>query len=506
MSTRVTSRSKFIWRGTESWAQFSQRWSCLRQLADLISASVDTIDSHFSRNDLNFPSLNDPFNPASPAEALLRNPDLVKHIMTAVSACSQLIATINMPMSSLADAAFSFHIPAALRTAVAVNVVEVLRDHPEGLHVKDIAEKGGRGIDPAKLARILRALATNYVFTETAPETFKNNRLSSFLDTRKSVAAILAKPEEKLSGFAPIVDQVNDELFKGAAYLTETLLDPQIGHSDAQEHTSIARAFGLQNKSLWEWYEEPGNEFRLKRFAAGAGGVARANTDVILSGFEWASLPPDSVIVDVGGGQGHNMLTIREKFPDSKLKFVVQDRGGVMEEAKKFWKSSAPDAIENEDVVFEGHNFFEPQPLQPSHGPPSVFFLSMILHDYGRPLAGKILRHLRDAAVTGETKLVIVDQVVPYACPPTAIPPYEIPIQGAEKVQPQGVPSPLLPNLGKANLFTYLGDLCMLVALNGEARTLPAYIELLEASGWRIEEVFAGGVGGLHSQIVARTI
>ncbi|KAF9264075.1 O-methyltransferase [Marasmius fiardii PR-910] len=478
--------------------------STLRQLADLISVSVDAIDARFSKNGLTFPSLNDPFNPVSPAEALLRSPDLVKHIMTAVSACSQLTATVNMPMSLLGDVGLSFQIPAALRATVVANVVEVLRDHPEGLHVKDIAEKGGRGIDPAKLARILRALATNYIFIETAPDTFKNNRLSSLLDTHKSVEAILANPEEKYVGFAAMLDHAGDEMFKGAAYLTETLLDPQVGHSDAQADTSIARAFGIQNKSVWEWYEEPGNEFRLRRFAAGAGGIARSNQAVILSGFKWDSLPPNSVIVDVGGGQGHNMLTICEKFPDSKLRFVVQDREGVMEQARKFWELNAPDAIKNGDVTFQSHNFFEPQPIQ-SDGP-SVFFLSMILHDYGHALARKILKHLRDAATTGKTKLVIVDQVVPYACPSPAIPPYEIPIQGADNVQPQEVPTPLVPNLGKANSIAYIGDLCMLVGLNGEARTLAGYIKLLEASGWRIEEVYPGGVGGLHSQIVARTI
>ena len=50
-------------------------------------------------------------------------------------------------------------------------------------------------------------------------------------------------------------------------------------------------------------------------------------------GFQWKTLSPGSVVVDVGGGQGHNMLTIRNEYP--KLKFVVQDRAAVMEEAKK---------------------------------------------------------------------------------------------------------------------------------------------------------------------------
>jgi hypothetical protein len=42
-------------------------------------------------------------------------------------------------------------------------------------------------------ARVLRLLATNYIFTEVSPDIFANNRLSSVLDTRKSVEELLAK-------------------------------------------------------------------------------------------------------------------------------------------------------------------------------------------------------------------------------------------------------------------------------------------------------------------------
>ena len=42
-------------------------------------------------------------------------------------------------------------------------------------------------------ARILRLLATNYIFIEVSPDVFANNRLSSALDTGKSVEELLAK-------------------------------------------------------------------------------------------------------------------------------------------------------------------------------------------------------------------------------------------------------------------------------------------------------------------------
>lgn len=48
-------------------------------------------------------------------------------------------------------------------------------------------------VDPAKLARILRVLATKHIYKEVAPDTFANNRLSSLMDTGKPIADILAK-------------------------------------------------------------------------------------------------------------------------------------------------------------------------------------------------------------------------------------------------------------------------------------------------------------------------
>ena len=54
-------------------------------------------------------------------------------------------------------------------------------------------------------ARILRSLATNYIFTEVAPDVFANNRPSSVLDSGKSV-------EELLARLAPSTAVTSDEL------------------------------------------------------------------------------------------------------------------------------------------------------------------------------------------------------------------------------------------------------------------------------------------------------
>ena len=85
----------------------------------------------------------------------------------------------------------------------------VLNHTRQGAHVEDIARI--TQTEPSKLgmshmftntksldtnrqtARVLRTLATNHIFSEILPDVFANNRISSCLDTGKSVQDILAR-------------------------------------------------------------------------------------------------------------------------------------------------------------------------------------------------------------------------------------------------------------------------------------------------------------------------
>ena len=52
----------------------------------------------------------------------------------------------------------------------------------------------------------------------------------------------------------------------------------------------------------------------------------------IRTGFDFAALPPSSVIVDVGGGVGSVAQLLVRKYKDGEFKVVVQDREEVCEE------------------------------------------------------------------------------------------------------------------------------------------------------------------------------
>lgn len=90
------------------------------------------------------------------------------------------------------------------------------------------------------------------------------------------------------------------------------------------------------------------------------------------------------------------------------------------------------------------HDFFAAQSVKDA----DVFLLRLVLHDWGTSSAVKILRQLREAAVVGKTKLVLIEQVVKYACKSLDVP-GDIKLPTASPV-----PEFLLPN---ARIISYTG-------------------------------------------------
>jgi len=251
--------------------------------------------------------------------------------------------------------------------------------------------------------------------------------------------------------------------------------------------------------SLFEWYnqKDPENVARSQRFrVAMVGSTKMEPVTAILSGFQWKDLPKGSTIVDVGGGVGSSSLIIAKAVPD--LNIVVQDQPQTIADAKEFWITNMSSAISSGRVKLQGsslcvtvgitsnlssficllaHDFFQPQPIKVA----SAFLLRLIIHDWADPYAKKILKSLR-ASATPETKLVIVDCIVPYSCNTTIT--EDIP--GAV-LSP--VPAPLLPSLGKANSLAYQIDLHMWVSCNGQERTLGHFVALAADCGWKVIRV-----------------
>ncbi|KAL5531056.1 hypothetical protein ACEPAG_3932 [Sanghuangporus baumii] len=118
-------------------------------------------------------------------------------------------------------------------------------------------------------------------------------------------------------------------------------------------------------------------------------------------------------------------------------------------------------------------DFFNNQPSLPD--PPDIFLLRWILHDWPDKYAIHILKKLRKAGIPGKTKLLIIENLMSYACEPEEIPVKEVGTVTASSKPPL---APLLSNLGGANLLPYAIDIVASTSLNAGERTVQDFIDI----------------------------
>ena len=117
----------------------------------------------------------------------------------------------------------------------------------------------------------------------------------------------------------------------------------------------------------------------------------------LVQGFEDQS--GSVMLVDVGGGIGHDLEELKTNYPNLPGKLVLQDTKEVI--------SQVPET----STGFERqvHDFFTPQPVKGAR----AYYLHSVLHDWDDKSCVKILTQLKPALKTGYSKVLINELVVP---------------------------------------------------------------------------------------------
>jgi hypothetical protein len=140
---------------------------------------------------------------------------------------------------------------------------------------------------------------------------------------------------------------------------------------------------------------------RAKGFAGAMSSTSKTSLDALAAYFDWAGLPEDGVVVDVGGSRGHVSAHLAERFPH--LKFIVQDMPEVVKGAEEAIPSDVADR-----VSFVSHDMFTKQPVPDAN----VYLLRFVLHDWPDKYCIKVLKQLVPALKRG-AKVVIQDHLLP---------------------------------------------------------------------------------------------
>lgn len=152
--------------------------------------------------------------------------------------------------------------------------------------------------------------------------------------------------------------------------------------------------------------------------------------------------PSDVLLVDIGGGVGHDLIAFQKRYPDLPGQYIVQDIPVVIDSI-----TSLPTGISAQK-----HDFFSPQPVKNAKG----YYLANVLHDWPDKQARKILQHITDA-MSEESHVLISENVT------------------------------LEENV---DMYSASADLIMMANFSSLERTEKQFRELLDSAGLKLVEVY----------------
>jgi hypothetical protein len=259
-----------------------------------------------------------------------------------------------------------YWISRAIYAAAALGVADRLAAGPS--RVGDLAK--AIGAHEESLYRLLRALASVGVFTETEPRKFALTPMAGCLQTGPGSLRSLS-----------MFDHLQYVAFE------------DIVHSVKTGKTAFEHRHG---QGLFEYLEKHPEDART--FDEGMSGFVNNNAAAVVASYDFSGF---GTIVDVGGGLGLLLGMILKA--NLKARGVLLDLPHVADRAKK----SIADAGLSPRCEVVGGDFFK---SVPSNG--DAYLMASILHDWDDDRSVAILKACRQAAPK-TAKVLLVEMVIP---------------------------------------------------------------------------------------------
>ncbi|KAI9720080.1 MAG: hypothetical protein M1828_005808 [Chrysothrix sp. TS-e1954] len=272
---------------------------------------------------------------------------------------------------------------ACLRAAVELKLFEKLTSVPKSSD--SLANEVGAS--PLLIARILRHLNAEDVVAEPEPDTFVAHLTQALTEPRYS------------QGMVYTYDVAGLSFRQLPAYLKKT---------DYEMPTKLEDGpFQFAHNSkvpFWVWLAE--NDY-LDAFNAYMAGYRQGKPVWTQDGFypvtkrllSNKTSDDEVLLVDVGGGMGHDLAHFKSEFSQAPGRLVLQERPEVVDSLK-----TLPGGIEAQK-----HDFFTEQPVQGAR----AYYLHSVLHDWDDESCIKILQQLRPAIKAGHSKLLVNELIIP---------------------------------------------------------------------------------------------
>lgn len=254
-------------------------------------------------------------------------------------------------------------------------------DAGEAQTAKDLSAR--TDIDATFLDRILRHLSTGGVLDKVDEESY----------TAKARTKEISKP-----GASGAITFILEATFPYYARIPDSLRQRNWVPSTGPGNSLWKEASGT-NQAYYEWLKN--DPRRMTQFDGMVKGFADSRQP-------WVDVFPTEqlfvneeqncpVLVDVGGGRGHDIEEFLQKHPEAAGRLVLQDLPDTVNAAR----------VSN-SVQKMPHNFFMPQPIYNAH----AYFLHSVLHNWPDDKCKEILLNLKSAMRKGYSRILVEDVVI----------------------------------------------------------------------------------------------
>lgn len=148
------------------------------------------------------------------------------------------------------------------------------------------------------------------------------------------------------------------------------------------------------------------------------------------------------LLVDIGGGMGHDIADFHTRFPNLPGRLILEDLPHVIDDIKSL----------DQSIERVSHDFFTPQPVKGSR----AYYLRSVLHDWPDNKGKEILENIRSAMA--EDSLLLLHEFS-------------------------------MPEIN-APLFVAQTDLLMMAGFAGSERTQKQWETLLDSAGFKLQNAY----------------
>ncbi|KAE8373714.1 S-adenosyl-L-methionine-dependent methyltransferase [Aspergillus bertholletiae] len=361
----------------------------------------------------------------------------------------ELARALEKPRDAILKIAYSPTIVMAIKVAHDLQVFPTLAKATSPVSLNELAAL--KPADPLLVERIMRLLVAHSFSEEPEPCEYLPTALTKEMTQRTSIGVV----ESLFLEFLPGIQKVPEYL-------------QVIGYKNPEDpfFAPLQYAHNVKKDGFLWLCENPAALTRFNAFMEGQ----RADRphwadwfpvpDQILAGAHKGSDGP--LLVDIGGGRGHDLLGFKQRFPDAPGRLVLEDLPAVIEEAR-----SALD-LKGNGIDMVPYDFFaQQQPIQGAR----VYYFRNIFHDWSDDKARLILKNLIPAMERGYSKVLLEDYIIP------------------DK---------------NARALEGMTDIAVMVFCSGLERTRQRFTNLLESGGLKVTKFWtreANGQGIIEAEL-----